>query len=78
MLMLPVATSTGHIMGLSKRLLDPWRPEGKVSGENVEWIIPYDPTLPVDPRKTLSYHLEVLIHFTRIALGFLINPSIRY
>ncbi|KAL4255601.1 ER membrane protein complex subunit 1 [Pleurotus pulmonarius] len=55
-----VATKNHKILSIPRRVLNPRRPNRKVTAEEQEeQLIPYDPLIPDDPRRTLSHNYEV-------------------
>lgn len=44
---------------IPRRLLDPRRPDVPSSRDKEEMLIPYDPLLSIDPRRTLSHAYDV-------------------
>ncbi|WVQ83875.1 hypothetical protein IAT38_006019 [Cryptococcus sp. DSM 104549] len=49
-----------QVSSIARRALDPRRPEGKpTSRDKEEMLIPYDPLLPVDPKKVISHKYQV-------------------
>ncbi|ESK86134.1 duf1620 domain-containing protein [Moniliophthora roreri MCA 2997] len=55
-----VANSNHKIQGLSRRFLDPRRPNRKpTTQEQEEYLVQYDPLLPDDQRRVLSHNYEV-------------------
>jgi ER membrane protein complex subunit 1 len=55
-----VAGRNHRILSLPNRLLDPRRPNRKVTAEEQEeFLVQYDPILLDDPRRVLSHHYEV-------------------
>ncbi|KAJ7588211.1 hypothetical protein C8J56DRAFT_1164789 [Mycena floridula] len=55
-----VATSANHVKSFSRRFLNPRRPNRKTTTEEQEeYLIPYDPNLPDDPRRVLSHNYQV-------------------
>ena len=57
-----VALQSQQVTSISRRLLDPRRPDAdKVTAyDKEEQLIPYDPVLPIDPKAVLSHTLEVM------------------
>jgi hypothetical protein len=54
-----VATRNHQIQSIHRRLLNPRRPNRKVTAEEQEeFLVPYDPALPYDPKRVLSHHYE--------------------
>ena len=55
-----VALDTNQVFGVSKRFLDPRRPQRILTNEDKEeMLIPYDPSIPDNKKWILSYHLSV-------------------
>ncbi|RDB18117.1 ER membrane protein complex subunit 1 [Hypsizygus marmoreus] len=55
-----VATRNNQVQSISRRLLDPRRPNRKVTAEEQEeFLVPYNPVLPYDPHRVLSHNYEV-------------------
>ncbi|GLB44268.1 putative DUF1620-domain-containing protein [Lyophyllum shimeji] len=55
-----VASRTHQIQSIPRRLLDPRRPNRKVTAaEQEEFLVQYEPVLASDPKRTLSHHYEV-------------------
>jgi len=55
-----VASRTHQIQSIQRRLLDPRRPNRKVTAEEQEeFLVPYEPVLTNDPKRVLSHHYEV-------------------
>ncbi|KAF5367352.1 hypothetical protein D9615_010290 [Tricholomella constricta] len=55
-----VASRNHQIQSIQRRLLNPRRPNRKVtSEEQEEFLVPYDPVLGYDPRRVLSHNYEV-------------------
>jgi len=53
---------TDQVFGISKRILDPRRPQRALTNEDKEeMLIPYDPAIPDNKKWVLSYHLPVRI-----------------
>ncbi len=57
----PVATSNGAIYSIPRRVLDPRRTKNKPSAAEAEeeWLSPYDPVVPDDPKRTISHKYDV-------------------
>ncbi|ORX89945.1 DUF1620-domain-containing protein [Basidiobolus meristosporus CBS 931.73] len=54
------ALASGHIYGVSKRILDPRRPVGGLTeADKEEMLLQYDPLIPFDGKLALSYYLPV-------------------
>ncbi|RIA80203.1 hypothetical protein C1645_12520 [Glomus cerebriforme] len=54
------ALDTDQVFGVSKRFLDPRRPQRVLTNEDKEeMLIPYDPAIPDNKKWVLSYHLPV-------------------
>ncbi|CAB4431410.1 unnamed protein product [Rhizophagus irregularis] len=54
------ALDTDQVFGVSKRFLDPRRPQHVLTNEDKEeMLIPYDPAIPDNKKWVLSYHLSV-------------------
>jgi hypothetical protein len=55
-----VATTNRKIYSIARNLLDPRRPNRKLTSEEQEvYMVQYDPVLLDDPRRTLSHTYEV-------------------
>ncbi|KAF9473948.1 DUF1620-domain-containing protein [Pholiota conissans] len=55
-----VATANHRIQSFPRRVLDPRRPNRKVTSEEAEeYLFTYDPLLPNDPRRVLSHNYDV-------------------
>lgn len=54
-----VGLENGWISSLNKRFLDPRRPVVPTADDREEGLVPYKAGLELDPRKVLSYNLEV-------------------
>ncbi|CAG8630833.1 14657_t:CDS:10 [Funneliformis caledonium] len=54
------ALDTNQVFGISKRILDPRRPQRALTSEDKEeMLIPYDPAIPDNKKWVLSYHLSI-------------------
>ncbi|KAL0573048.1 hypothetical protein V5O48_008907 [Marasmius crinis-equi] len=55
-----VANNNNKIHSISRRLLDPRRPNRKPTSEEAEeFLVQYDPLLPDDPRQVLSHNYKI-------------------
>ena len=55
-----VATKNHQVQSIQRRLLDPSRPNRKVTAEEQEaFLVQYEPVLAYDPRRVLSHNYEV-------------------
>ncbi|TFK33104.1 hypothetical protein BDQ12DRAFT_658417 [Crucibulum laeve] len=62
-----VATRNNRIQSFPRRLLNPRRPNRKTTAEEAEeYLIPYDPVLPDDPRRVLSHTYEQVANVQQI------------
>ena len=56
----PAGLVTDQVYAITKRLLDPRRPQQAPTAEDIEeGLIKYAPALPLDPRAFLSYNQTV-------------------
>ncbi|RHZ82351.1 hypothetical protein Glove_109g123 [Diversispora epigaea] len=54
------ALDTDQVLGISKRILDPRRPQRALTNEDKEeMLIPYEPAIPDNKKFILSYHLPI-------------------
>lgn len=55
-----VATKIHQVQSIQRRLLNPRRPNRKVTAEEQEeFLVPYEPVLAYDPKRVLSHNYEV-------------------
>jgi hypothetical protein len=58
-----VINTNNQVASIPRRLLDPRRPTGKpTSSEKEELLIPYEPLLPLDPKRVISHTYPVQVH----------------
>ncbi|KAL7412117.1 hypothetical protein BDY24DRAFT_393298 [Mrakia frigida] len=56
-----IADNRNQLHSIPRRLLDPRRPHGKPSAlDREEQLVPYDPIINLDPKRTLSHAYELL------------------
>ncbi|WWC58978.1 uncharacterized protein I303_101524 [Kwoniella dejecticola CBS 10117] len=71
-----IVNGKNQIATIHRRLLDPRRPVGKPSSmDKEEMLIPYEPLVPVEPKKVISHRYEVLGAETLLTSSALVEST---